>query len=190
MLSYWPGFQGIARYGLWSQLGLAFLFAIMLDAFLLANFYWTGVLTVAQRNIILGLLFVIWITLLSLAKYRRKIFEATFTVDEKDESYRLALQHYLRGNWFETESLILPHLKKKPRDMEMLLLQATLYRHTKRYDEATAVLDRIASLDGANHWFLETELERRYIGEAKTEQAESEAQKLAEVEALAEAGSD
>lgn len=190
MLSYWPGFQGIARYGLWSQLGLAILFAAILDAFLLANFYWTGVLTVSQRNIILSLLFVIWITLLSLAKYRRKIFEETFAIDEKDENYRLALQHYLRGNWFETESLILPHLKKKPRDMEMLLLLATLYRHTNRLDEALTVLDRIAQVDGANYWCLEMEFERRYIAKGKAEQMEIEARKLAEVKALADNASE
>lgn len=187
MLSFWPGFRGIARYGLWSQLSLALFFALILDAFLVANFYWTAYLTTTQRNMIVVLLVVIWLTLLSLAKYRYKIFKERCSVDAKDENYRLAQQHYLRGKWFEAESLILLHLKKKPRDVEMLLLQATLYRHTKRDVEALIVMEKLERFDGAHRWFLEIEAERRLIDRAKAERAEDEARKLAEIDALASA---
>lgn len=169
MLSLWPGFRGIARYGLWSQLAVALLFAGLLNAFLVANFYWTAVLTVSQRNILLAGLFGSWIVLLAIAKVGLRAYEIRHAVDEQDKTYREAIVHYLRGNWFEAESLILPRLKKNPRDIEMLLLQATLYRHTKRHEEALLILENLQQFDGSNRWFIEIETERQRIRETLKE---------------------
>lgn len=174
MLSFWPGFQGIARYGHWSFLGLALAFAAMLDAFLIVNFFWTAAMTPSQRNGFLLLLFLAWALLCGVASLRRRAVEAEIATEGTDETYRAALVHYLRGNWFEAESLIVPRLKKKPRDLELRLLQATLYRHSKRYDEAVLALDRLQQFDGADAWFLEIETERRFIAEARAEEAGTE----------------
>jgi uncharacterized protein HemY len=74
--------------------------------------------------------------------------------------------HYLRGDWFAAEAQVLPHLKKYPKDMEMLLLQATMYRHTERYEEALLVLDKLQLLQNSRYWHAEIEAERAMIAEA------------------------
>lgn len=169
MFSLWPGLQGVVRYGHWTFLGIALLFALLLDLFLIVNFYWTSFITPTQRNGLLLLLFVAWMLLQALEGGKRRCYEASVSIDGKDKAYREAIVHYLRGNWFETESLILPRLKKNPRDPEMSLLLATLYRHTKRFVEAKRVLDRLCRLDGAERWYLEIDRERRLIEEEESE---------------------
>ncbi|GHT27945.1 hypothetical protein FACS18942_07870 [Planctomycetales bacterium] len=165
MFTLFPGYSGIARYGLWTQLSIAVFFALLLDYFLIVNFYWTDYITAGQRNILLGGLILSYFLLRSAAKLHRQGYETMLSVETKDETYRTVLQYYLRGNWFDAESLILPYLKKKPRDIEMQLLLATLYRHTQRFEEANAVIEKIESMDGAGKWFCEIEAEKRYIGE-------------------------
>ncbi|MDR1963013.1 MAG: hypothetical protein LBQ50_04485 [Planctomycetaceae bacterium] len=165
MLSFWPGYRGMVQYGHWSFLVIAMLFALFLDAFLIVNFYWTAMITTGQRNILLCVFFTVWIGLLVIAAVQRRFLHAMLKTDEKDEAFREAILLYLRGDWFGTESLILPLLKKNPRDIEMLLLQATLYRHTKRYNEALAILDKLSLFENAARWFMEIETERKLITE-------------------------
>ena len=166
MFSFWPGYSGIARYGRRRFLAIALLFALLLNAFLLANFYWTAFITVSQRNILLAVLVASWILLLSMASYMKRNLDARLNPAEKDELYRQAMLLYLRGQWHETESAIAKILSRNSRDIEVLLLQASLYRHTRRYDEAIVVLDRLEHYDGSEVWLLEIDNERLLIAEA------------------------
>ena len=45
---------------------------------------------------------------------------------------------YLRGNWLEAESLLQRLIRESARDFDVHLLLATLYRRTRRYDEASS----------------------------------------------------
>lgn len=69
---------------------------------------------------------------------------------------------YLKGHWFEAESLLNRTLKDFPRDADVHLMLATLFRHTERYEEARHQLEQLQRLDGASKWFFEiaTELQR------------------------------
>ena len=165
MFTFWPGYSGMARYGHASFLVIALLFALLLDAFLLVNFYWTDFVTATQRNVLLAALFGSWIVLLLAASGLRRRIEAVPSAKEKDELYRKAITFYLRGLWHETESLIAPLLHKNPKDVDFLLLQATLYRHTQRHAEAVAVLDKLRLCEGSERWLLEIENERLLLDE-------------------------
>ncbi|MDR0706182.1 MAG: hypothetical protein LBF88_14505 [Planctomycetaceae bacterium] len=165
MFSFWPGYRGIVQYGHWTFLVIALFFALLLDTFLIVNFYWTAMITTGQRNILLIVFFVSWMMLLTVAALRSRFLNAMSTTDEKDKTFREAITRYLRGDWFGTESLILPLIKKNPRDIEMLLLLATLYRHTQRYSEALEILDKLRLFENAGHWFHEMETERKLIAE-------------------------
>lgn len=171
MFTLWPGYRGMVRYGRWSFLGIAILFAVLLNTFLIVNFYWTALVTPMQRNLLLLGLFTAWAFLYAIAAFRGRMIEATLKTDAGDETFRRLVGLYLCGQWFEAESLLLTILKQNPRDVEILLLQATLYRHTRRYAEATAVLDRLALLETSGHWFLEIEAERLLIDEHLAELA-------------------
>ncbi|MGL4594731.1 MAG: tetratricopeptide repeat protein [Thermoguttaceae bacterium] len=172
----WPGFRGMVRHGRWSFLGIAVLFALFVDTFLILEFYWTAQITPIQRNMILFGLLVAWIVLSILAGLIGRMYDVAEQIDQGDEKYRLALSHYLRGNWFETESILLPLLKKNPRDVEILLFLATLYRHTMRLEEAEKMLERLDLLEPSRRWILEMEREKHLINKKRTEENYTEKQ--------------
>ena len=162
----YPGYSGIVQYGHRSFLIIALTFALLVNAFLIANFYWTALLTPWQRNVCLASLFAAWVALTVLASFWKHRFDTMMKVEQGDETFRQTLCHYLRGDWFAAEYQMLPHLKKYPKDIEMLLLQATMYRRTERYEEALMVLDKLQLLQDCRHWYAEIERERTLINAA------------------------
>ncbi|MDR2438098.1 MAG: tetratricopeptide repeat protein [Planctomycetaceae bacterium] len=173
MLSFWPGYRGIVQYGHWTFLVIALLFGLLLDVLLLTNFYWTAMITTGQRNILLIVFFIAWFGLFTVAVLKSQFLNVMSKTDEKDKTFREAILLYLRGDWFGTESLLLPVIKKNPRDIEILLLLATLYRHTQRYNEALEILNKLSLFENAGHWFPEIETERKLITEEKAVVVES-----------------
>jgi len=161
-----PGYSGIVQYGHRSFLVMALIFALLLNAFLIVNFYWTALITVSQRNILLFVLFGAWVVLMLVAAYWKHRLDAAAKPEQHDETFRQTICHYLRGDWFAAESQILPYLKRHPKDIEMLLLQATMYRHEKRYEEALLVLDKLCLLQDSRYWYAEIETERTLIAAA------------------------
>ena len=141
---------------------MALAFAMLLDAFLIANFYWTSLITSNQRNVLLVALFGAWGFLTVAASFWKHHLDS-LKPEEHDATYRQTICHYLRGDWFAAESQILPYVKKYPKDVEMLLLQATMYRHTDRYEEALLVLDKLQLLQNSRYWYAEIETERARI---------------------------
>jgi len=158
-----PGYSGMVQYGHRSFLVMALGFALMLDAFLVVNFYWTAWITTHQRNVLLVALLVAWIVLMLVATYWKRQLDAAATPEPHDGTFRQAVCHYLRGDWFAAESQILPHLERYPKDIEMLLLQATMYRRTERYEEALVVLNKLRLLQNSRFWHAEIETEQTLI---------------------------
>ena len=74
-----------------------------------------------------------------------------------------AQAEYLKGHWFEAETLLRRILRHCSRDADALLMLATLYRRTKRWDEARRQLDRLDRLDGSRKWRLEIAQERERL---------------------------
>ena len=157
-----PGYSGIVQYGHRAFLAITLGFALLLDAFLIVNFYWTALITTGQRNILLVALLGAWVVLTMVASFWKHQL-ASMKPEEFDETLRQTICHYLRGDWFAAESQILPYVKKYPKDIEMLLLQATMYRHMERYEEALVVLDKLQLLQKSRHWYAEIETERSLI---------------------------
>ena len=162
----YPGYSGIVQYGHRAFLIIALTFALLVNAFLIANFYWTAMLTPGQRNMCLLGLFGAWIALTALASFWKHRLALAMKTEKDDDTFRQTLCHYLRGDWFSAEYQMLPHLKKYPKDVEMLLLQATMYRHTERYEEALLVLDKLQLIEGCRYWHVEIETERALINAA------------------------
>ena len=157
-----PGYSGIVQYGHRSFLAIALCYALLLNIFFVVNFYWTALITASQRNILLVALFGAWIALTMVASFWKQHL-ASIKPEEHDETFRQTICHYLRGDWFAAEAQILPYVKKYPKDIEMLLLQATMYRHTERYEEALVVLDKLHLLQNSRFWHTEIETERSLL---------------------------
>jgi tetratricopeptide (TPR) repeat protein len=160
-----PGYSGLTYFGRLPFLAAALTFALLLDAFLLVNCYWTALLTVSQRNILLFVLLSAWVGLTVFVKKYRQHIEAVLNVDAASEAFQQAAALYLQRRWDAAETFILCQLHKNPGDAEFLLLQASLYRRIKRYEEALNVLERLRRLESGNRWYVEIETEKRLIRE-------------------------
>ena len=168
-----PGYSGMIQYGHRAFLAMALGFALLIDVFLIANFYWTALITASQRNILLVVLCGAWVALTVAAAFWKHCLDSAAKPEQHDATFRQAICHYLRGDWFAAESQILPYLKKYPKDIEMLLLQATMYRHTERYEEALLVLGKLQLLQDSRYWYAEIESERSLITAAQNSTSSS-----------------
>ena len=157
----YPGYSGLVQYGHRLFLMTALGFALLLNVFIFANFYWTALLTTGQRNFYLISLLGIWVGLTVFSAFWKQHIASVMAVEQNDEPFRLTICHYLRGDWFAAEVQMLRYLKAYPKDIEMLLLQATMYRHAERYEEALLVLSKLQLLQDSRSWYAEIENERK-----------------------------
>ncbi len=74
-----------------------------------------------------------------------------------------AQSEYLQGHWFEAENALNQLLRQSRRDIDARLMLATMYRHTRRYEAATAELGLIEQIEGAEKWQSEIASERRLV---------------------------
>ena len=156
----YPGYSGIVQYGHGSFLITALGFALLIDLFLITDFYWSALLSSGQRNMCLIALCATWLVLTAIASYWKHQIASAHRTENNDETFRQTINHYLGGDWFAAESQMLPYLKKYPKDIEMLLLQATMYRHAERYEEALLILEKLLLLHDSRFWCAEIEHER------------------------------
>ncbi|MDR0522463.1 MAG: hypothetical protein LBH00_11515 [Planctomycetaceae bacterium] len=164
-LTFYPGYNGIKQYGHWFFSAAALLFSLLLDAFLIADFYWTDLISAGQRNIAATVLLGVWIILTTAAAFFSYVLRTKAQPEDHDEPFRQTICHYLRGDWFAAESQMIPYLQKFPKDAEMLLLQAAMYRRTNRCEEAALILNRLQLLDNGAYWQPEIERERTLLRE-------------------------
>jgi hypothetical protein len=167
----WPGLAPLWWRGRWRGLAEAVAFAAVLNLLLVATFVWP--MWIARPWPLLGWLACggFWLV----ACWRSLAKLPTLVDDNPDTTQGLLIEaqtHYLKGHWYEAEKAISQLLNRRPRDGEGLLLLATLMRHTQRYDEATATLDRLEQLTTANRWRLEIIQERQRIENLKQEKVE------------------
>ena len=74
--------------------------------------------------------------------------------------FRRAQAEYLQEDYFQAEATLAELLEANPRDAEGRLLLATLFRHTKRYDEAEDQLRQLTRFETAARWHIEITGER------------------------------
>ncbi|MBP5620878.1 MAG: tetratricopeptide repeat protein, partial [Thermoguttaceae bacterium] len=173
----WPGFNGVVRYGLWSQLAIALIFGALCQSTLALNFLWCDFLSQYVKNALYVGLFVSWFFLNVVASVRLKQYEKMRRSDSRGEAFLEAQTHYLKGNWFETECCLKTILKKNPLDADAILFLATLYRHVKRFSEAKRMLAALEKLDDAYRWQYEITLEKNFLREdVKNERSELKAE--------------
>lgn len=167
IVGIWPGLTGLFRYGRWSFLIIALLYAFALDALLIANLYWTNFLGPRGTYYSVGIFLFLWILLGKISSWCENRIVRVRDSDKKRNFFSDAILQYLQGNWFEAECFLNEILKRNPRDGEALLMLATLLRHTKRWAEAEQVLTRLQKLEESVKWFIEIENERIFLAESR-----------------------
>ncbi|QEG24082.1 tetratricopeptide repeat protein [Mariniblastus fucicola] len=175
ILCCWPGLPGLWYRGRWSSLMLAITFAILLNLTIVASFIWTGIFNDDSFPAIAWpVLLLIWFSSVVIA--RRNLPDVmSLTKDDRfpandsepegaiDALFIEARREYLKGHWNEAQSLLQRQLKHYPRDIESRLMLATLFRHTRQFDEATKQLNQVEKYDPAINWKNEIARERELL---------------------------
>lgn len=178
-ISLWPGLPHLLRQGTWPSLAVALGFAGLLNVGLAGSLVWSELLPSGARTGVWMAILAIWGgSLLFPSRENRRSHGASPT--QRADTFLEAVDHYLKGNWFEAERTLVDLLRRQPRDVEAGLMLATLWRHTGRLDEADRQLDRLERLDSAAGWTWEIRQERRRITQHRSQRAEEAARVLNE----------
>lgn len=162
----WPGLPFLYR-GQTLGLAVAVGTALLLNLALLSSFVWIELLGS-------GLRVALWLALALgwgvAAWWAWRVFRDAVPSPEppEDQGFASALHHYLRGDWFEAERLLIDLLARNEEDVESRLLLATLLRHRKRYDEALKHLEFLQGIEAAVAWHWEICRERQLVAEAES----------------------
>lgn len=173
----WPGLPQIWQRGSWFGLVIAIVAAGLLSFGLLAGFGFSELLAANVRRGLWAVIGVIWFvsaavshvwirrqTMLQEERLRRGAAREA-TPDEA--TFSRAIEKYLRGDWFEAERLWGVLLSADSRDHDARLMLATLYRHTKRFDEAAEQLAMLQRFEGAEKWEFEIRREGELLLELR-----------------------
>ena len=169
-----PGLSGLISYGRWTHLVITGIFTLFLNTVLILNFYWTSLLPESWYKWTYISLGVAWLVLSAMSSAFSKRFESTRLLDSHGELYLEVLNHYLKGEWEKTECCAKAILRYNPNDVEVLLLLATLYRHTRRLDLAQETLTRLQLLEMSDKWYFEIYSEKMFLNELLSPEASSE----------------
>ncbi|MDO5565655.1 MAG: tetratricopeptide repeat protein [Planctomycetia bacterium] len=145
-----------------------------MNTVLILNFYWTSLLPESWYKWTYISLGVAWLVLSAMSSAFSKRFESTRLLDSHGELYLEVLNHYLKGEWEKTECCAKAILRYNPNDVEVLLLLATLYRHTRRLDLAQETLARLQLLEMSDKWYFEIYSEKLFLNELLSPEDSSE----------------
>jgi hypothetical protein len=161
------------RRGVWWALLAAVGFAVLVNLLILSTFLWSDALRPSVRSGGWAMAFLVWVGAAIASRIEEnRGTERELQVHVGDPLPR-AIDAYLKGQWFEAECLLVDLLDRHPRDIESRLMLATLYRHTRRYEEARGALDCLECHEGAGKWVVEIARERRLLNETAGKAAES-----------------
>ncbi len=179
----WPGLPRLWFRGDWMGLLSAGGFAAIVNFLVITTLLWPEIAPVPLCAVGFGFALLWWGVgiVLSLREWPQ-IMAAT--EDDPYQGLFIAAQtEYLKGNWIEAEAHLRKLLRRRPRDVESLLLLAAIARRTDRFDQARAQLQNLARLEAAARWQTEIRCERellrrlaekRRLERIEEEQAETE----------------
>jgi hypothetical protein len=164
---FWPGLPQLAHYGSWAGLLLAIGATVLLNAALLGSFVWSELIASDVRIISWLCLGIVWSVSGGFSAWWDFRRRSRPPGNGSSDPYSEALDHYLKGNWFEAERAANRLLRNNSRDLEARLMLATLLRHTKRFDDATRQLNILVRLEGSKKWEVEIRREGELLTEAR-----------------------
>jgi hypothetical protein len=164
----WPGLPQLWLDGAVSGLMMAVGCGVLLNLLLLSSLVWSELLTVAQLRagwVAAGSLWLIAAVVSARGQRRRATLAQAPAVGDL---FQAAVSEYLRGHWYEAETLLNRLLAANAGDVEARLMSATLLRRTRRYAEAKAQLKVLERLDGAAKWREEVAQEWQSLSQSQS----------------------
>lgn len=165
----WPGLPRLWWRGDWRALLTAIGFAAALNFGLVTSFLWPRSLPSSVEGVGWVVIAVFWLA--SAWQGRKYLPEPNGNARncENQDLFIRAQEEYLRGHWYEAETLCRQLLQQSETDLETRLMLATLCRRTGRIQEAALELAKLERMDGAEEWALETARERKLLERAEAE---------------------
>ncbi len=163
----WPGLPYVWSCGSWAGLAMAIGAAAILNVLLLITCGWTELIGSSLRISLWVAMGVAWVGAAIWSATR----SPTGAAERESDRFAEAVDHYLRGDYYQTEQILEGLLRRNIRDVDARLMLATMWRRTGRPDEATHQLDVLARWEGAGKWELEIRKERELLAKAKTQHA-------------------
>jgi hypothetical protein len=164
----WPGLPQLWTYGSWGGMALALGTAAVLDLLLLVSFGWSELIGPGLRNTLWTLFGVAWILGAFWSARHCGRHVAALIPDPLRDVFTEALDHYLKGDYYQAEHMLDGLLRRNARDLDARLMLATLLRRAGRPEEARQQLDTLARFEGAGKWQWEIERERTLLKKVKT----------------------
>lgn len=165
----WPGLPRLWWRGDWRALLTAIGFTAALNFCLVTSFLWPQSLPSAIVVVGWAVILVFWAaSAWQGRRYLPEVYRNAGGTDHEDLFIR-AQAEYLKGHWYEAETLCRELLRQSDDDVDTRLMLASLCRHTRRFDEARKELRRLGQTDGGEKWALEVARERELLERAESE---------------------
>jgi hypothetical protein len=159
----WPGLPQLWFEGAWSGLALAFGFGLLVNFLLLATLIWVELIAPPVLGLAWLAIGAIWVGSGIFVAWTGGLRDSSAAAQARDDLFRSALGEYLKGAWFEAESLLGKLVAQDHRDVDARLMLASLLRHTRRPLEARRQLDELQRLEKAEKWQAEIDHERQLL---------------------------
>jgi len=159
----WPGLPQLWFEGAWSGLALAFGFGVLVNFLLLATLIWVELIAPPVLGLAWLAIGAIWVGSGIFVAWTGGLRDSSAAAQARDDLFRSALGEYLKGAWFEAESLLGKLVAQDHRDVDARLMLASLLRHTRRPLEARRQLDELQRLEKAEKWQAEIDHERQLL---------------------------
>jgi hypothetical protein len=151
----WPGLPLTWLRGDGSALCLAIGFSAILNLAIVATWGWVELLTPAMLTATWSVVVLFWLVSLVVATLQMPSILRISRPDAAGDLFGAAQGEYLKGNWFEAESILNQLLARNPSDAEAQLLLVSLLRRIGQHAEACERLRHLATLEGAARWQAE-----------------------------------
>lgn len=162
------------HYGRIAHLFTILLFLLSFNTIIFLDFYWTAIVPAGWKKWTFILLGAIWVFLSFIADCCSRKYERIANGDVNGEKFLEILTVYLHDDWEGAERLAKLELRQNPRDVEIVLFLATLYRHRERYAEAVKMHEILERLEGAERWYYEIYVEKNALNRALNGPEENE----------------
>jgi tetratricopeptide (TPR) repeat protein len=158
-------------------------FAALVNFALVSSFIWPDSVNATVRQVVWLIIAVSW-PLAAWRTWRLLPQLSSPRTNLADQNLFLrAQEEYLKGHWVEAESLLERMLRHHPSDADVRLMLASLYRHTRRVDEAQRHLRLLERQNGGAKYYLEMAHERKLLARL-AEEAKLDDDTLPDVVAL------
>ena len=159
----WPGLSELWWRGRLSALPSAIVFAVAINLLLVVRFLYPGWLSGWLVTLACWVGAATWVFYLIRSVRELPNLLAPREVSEAPDHFQDAQFAYLRGEWDESEHLLMEVLAIEPRDPPALLLLSSVYRQTDRSDMGHLLLRELSRLEIGDAWKLEIEAEMARI---------------------------